>query len=106
MKKRLFKNERGPSRLSLRMMPEARLDKRTISRNPYAARIATEGLVLPSRGRPKKGEETGPSTTRSVRFPDRIWERVEKVAKAKNLPVHAALRTAIVEWVERSQERG
>ena len=33
------------------------------------------------RGRPKKGEETGPTFPRSIRFPDTVWKKLEKRAK-------------------------
>ncbi len=107
-------SQRPPSRASLREMPEVDFSKATLRRNPYAERIAKEGyflpdgrhiMPLPRRGRPKKGEEPGPTTLRSVRFPTTIWERVEKKAKAKGLSIHAAIRTAIIEWVSRNEMR-
>ena len=91
-----------PSRLSLREMPEVDLKDGRWRPNPYAARIAAEGFTLPKRGRPKKGEETGRSVIRSVRFPARVWASVESVAKAKGMSVHAALRAAILEWIARA----
>ena len=94
-----------PSRASLREMPEVDLKDGKWRRNPYAARIAAEGMILPGRGRPKKGEGPGPTTPRSVRFPVEVWERVEKRAKAKGLSLHAAIRTAIIEWVGRNELR-
>ena len=106
-----YKQERGPSKASLREIPEADFSKGTWRRNPLAARIAKEGYFLPDgrhvmpqarRGRPKKGEETGPSTPRSVRFPAAIWNELEKRAAAEGMSLHAALRAAIVEWLRRS----
>lgn len=99
MKKALKRT--GPSRASLREMPEVDLKDGRWRPNPYAAGIAAKGMVLPGRGRPKKGEETGPSVTRSVRFPARVWASIEAVAKARGVSVHAAVRTAILEWVAR-----
>ncbi len=106
------RTEAPPSRASLREMPEVSLKDGTWRPNPYAARIAKEGLALPGgvhlssrRGRPKKGEEVGPTTPRSVRFPAEVWERLEEAAKREGLPLHAALRTAIIEWVTRSAAR-
>ncbi len=59
------------------------------------------GMILPGRGRPKKGEGPGPMALRSIRVPVQVLKQVEKRAKAKGLTVHAALRTAIVEWIGR-----
>lgn len=89
-----------PSAESLREMPEVDFTKGTWKRNPYAARIAKEGIILPGPGRPKKGQERG-SIPRSVRFPANVWSALEAKAKAQGMTLHAALRTAIVEWVSR-----
>jgi hypothetical protein len=108
------RKQREPSQASLREMPEVDFSKGEVLRNPHAARIAKEGyflpdgrhiMPLPRRGRPKKGEGPGPTTPRSVRFPIAVWERVEKKAKAKGLSLHAAIRTAIIEWVGRNELR-
>src|SRR5437868_13738451 len=64
------KKPREPSRASLREMPEVNFDKGKVRRNPYALRIAAEGISIHAgRGRPRKGTETGPTVPRSVRFP-------------------------------------
>jgi hypothetical protein len=97
--------QREPSRASLREMPEVDLKDGRWQPNPYAARIAAEGMTLPGRGRPKKGEEPGSTPPRSVRLPPQVQERLKKAAKARGLTVHAALRTAIVEWVGRNEPR-
>jgi hypothetical protein len=96
---------RDPSPESLREIPEVDLTKGTWARNPYAMRIAREGaeIVLPGRGRPKKGSETG-TIPRSVRFPPHVWEGIEQAAQAQGLSLHAALRTAIVEWMGRNEK--
>jgi len=87
-----------PSRASLREIPEVDFTKATVRRNPYATRIAAEGIVHVRRGRPKKGAETGPTEPRSIRFPAPIWKLLEKRAKAQGLTLHSALRAAIVDW--------
>ena len=97
--------QREPSRASLREMPEVDFSTGKVRRNRLAARIAAEGMILPGRGRPKKGEEVGPTTLRSVRFPTQVWKRLESKAKAKGLTLHAALRTAIIEWFRRDGPR-
>lgn len=90
-----------PSRTSLREIPEVDFVTAKVRRNPYAERIAVEGIVHVSRGRPRKGQETGPTIPRSIRFPAPVWERLEQRAKEKGITLHAALRAAIMEWAGR-----
>jgi hypothetical protein len=100
--KRVSRRHQEPSRSSLREMPEIDFAKARVRQNPYAKRIATEGIVLQvGRGRPKLGAEVGPTVPRSVRFPQKVWKRLEKRAKAEGIPLHAALRAAVLEWLER-----
>ena len=99
MKKANKTAEQPPSRRSLREIPEVDFRNVRVKRNPYARRIAAEGLVVQvGRGRPKRLLEAGGTTPRSVRFPDRIWALLERRAKAKGITLHAALREAILEW--------
>ena len=100
MKKRVNKT-RDPSQSSLREIPEVDFEHARVRRNPYAARIAAEGIHV-GRGRPTKGTETGPTVPRSVRFPAKLWKELEEKAKARGLSLHAALRAAILEWAKRS----
>ena len=105
MKKVSGKKHRKPSRASLREMPEANFG-RAIRRNPYALRIAREGISIQSfRGRPRKGTETGPTIPRSVRFPVRVWKHLEGRAKAEGMTLHAALRAAVMAWINNETER-
>jgi len=100
MKKATGKKAREPSRASLREMPEVNIDKAVVRRNPYGARIAAEGISIHvTRGRPKKGTETGPTIPRSVRFPATVWRDLEKRAKAEGMPLHAAIRKVILDWL-------
>ena len=93
----------GPSAESLREMPEANFASEKWKRRPgIAARIAAEGVTFPGRGRPRKGEEVGPSVMKTVRFPKVFWQRLERHAKSKKLTTHAAIRVALAEWVARS----
>ena len=99
MKKASRRAQREPSRRSLREIPEVDFRKARVKPNPYARRIATEGMVVKvGRGRPKRPLESGRTTPRSVRFPDEVWALLERRAKAKGLTLHAALREAILEW--------
>ena len=99
MKKRASKT-REPSKASLREIPEVDFARARVRRNPYAARIAAEGIHV-SRGRPTKGTETGPTVPRSVRFPAKLWKEFEAKAKTQGLTLHSALRAAILEWAKR-----
>jgi hypothetical protein len=93
----------APSKASLREIPEMDFTTGVIRRNPYAGRIAKEGFTVHvSRGRPKKGTETGPTIPRSVRFPASIWKDLERRAKAEGIPLHAALRAAVLAWAKGS----
>jgi hypothetical protein len=95
-------SRREPSKASLREIPEVDFASATVKRNPHAARLAAEGGIhLPGRGRPRKGEETGRTVPRSIRFPAPVWKRLEARAKAEGISLHAALRTAVLEWASR-----
>ncbi|MHB8417168.1 MAG: hypothetical protein ACYDCL_03770 [Myxococcales bacterium] len=101
MKKATRRKATEPSRRSLREMPEVDFGNAKIRRNPYARRIATEGFsVQAERGRPRKGTETGPTIPRSIRFPASVWEHLARRARAEGLPLHAALRAAVLAWLE------
>jgi Ribbon-helix-helix protein, copG family len=100
MKKRVSRT-REPSKASLREIPEVDFEHVRVRRNPYAARIAAEGIHV-SRGRPTKGTETGPTVPRSVRFPPKLWKELEAKAKARGMSLHSALRAAILQWAKRA----
>src|SRR4051812_43655120 len=108
MKKATGKKPREPSRAALREMPEVNFDKGKVRRNPYALRIAAEGISIHAgRGRPRKGTETGPTVPRSVRFPATVWKHLERRAKAEGMPLHAALPAAVLAGInERQHVRG
>ena len=87
-----------PSRGSLREMPEPDLTRASVRRNPYAERIRAAGITLQvGRGRPRRQHEVGPTVTRSVRLPPRVWADLEKRARAEGVAVHALLRRAIAQ---------
>lgn len=104
-----------PSAASLREIPRVDFERGKVRRNPYAERIAREGIeiVLPgkkprklvvrtSRGRPRGAVAKAATTPRSVRFPDDVWRALEKRAQKEGVTLHAALRKAIVEWLKRA----
>ncbi|MBI4705985.1 MAG: CopG family transcriptional regulator [Deltaproteobacteria bacterium] len=70
--------------------------------NPYYRRIEQDGGVrLRVRpGRPRKGEPAGATTVKSVRLPPQIWERVEVQAEREGMTRHAAIRQAILIWLQ------
>ncbi len=89
-----------PPAQSLGEVPEMDLG-RAVRGNPYAERLAREGYTLHvTRGRPRKGAETGPTVTKSVRLPPEVWQRLEERARAQGVPLHALLRTALLAWLE------
>ncbi len=95
--------QREPSRASIRNVPPIDFSKASVRRNPYATRIAKEGIIIQvGRGRPKKLLEVGGTRPRSVRFPDVLWKAIEARAKAKGMSLHAALREAILAWLKAS----
>ena len=92
-----------PSKASLREIPELDLSKVKLRRNPYAARIARDGMTVQSgRGRPKKVLEVGVTYPRSVRFPKPVWDEIEALAKQQGKTVHAVLREAVLTWIKRA----
>ena len=94
---------RGPSKASLREIPEIDFSKAKARKNPYAARIAKEGLTVQvGRGRPKKLAQVGGTVPRSVRFPGAVWQEIEQQAKRRGITLHAALREAILDWLKRA----
>lgn len=101
--KRKANKPREPSKASLREIPEVDFERARVRRNPYAARVAAEGIVHVGRGRPRKGTETGPTVPRSVRFPVGLWKQLEAKAKAQGLSLHSALRAAILDWAKRAR---
>jgi hypothetical protein len=99
MKKANRRPQAEPSRAALREMPETDFGKARVRKNPFARRIALEGIVVQvGRGRPRRVLEVGGTSPRSVRFPEAIWSLLEQRAKARGLTLHAALREAILEW--------
>jgi len=99
MKKAGKRRHDEPSKASLKEIPEVDFS-RGVRRNPYAKRIAREGIVVQvGRGRPKRLLEVGGTEPRSVRFPPAVWKRLETRARRKGLSLHAALREAILEWL-------
>jgi hypothetical protein len=58
------------------------------------------GAVVLKRGRPPNGRRRA-STVRSVRLPDAMWKELERVARARRLNLHQAMRAALLGWLQR-----
>ena len=95
----------GPSAASLREIPT--LGREAAGRaNPYATRIRAEGYELQvGRGRPISGKEVGPTTVKSVRLPAELWKQLEERATSQGVALHALIRAALVELLERRDNR-
>lgn len=91
-----------PAPASLHEMPE--IDGAASGRkNPYATRIKASGIELQvGRGRPRAGSEVGPTQVKSVRLPPAVWKRLEKRARAEGIALHALVRAALVDWLEKT----
>ena len=97
------RRHKEPSAASLKEIPEVDFARARVRKNPYAARIAKEGITVQvGRGRPKRLHEVGVTSPRSVRFPDEVWRMLEARAKRRGLTLHAALREAILAWIKRA----
>ena len=57
-------------------------------------------------GRPKRHEAPAPSRKRTLLVPLEMDEELVKVAEAKGLSVHAALREAVALWLETNRPKG
>jgi hypothetical protein len=122
MKKKI--DERPPSAASLREIPEVHFSKKATRGFRGLPRMMVEGytagpeggkrrFVSPEEvqatvrwhlngrvGRPERGKETGATTPRSIRFPKKIWAELERRAKKEGKPLHAAMRTVLLDWLK------
>ena len=60
---------------------------------------------LPRRGRPRRpraDEAVPPVKTKSVKMPPAFRDELQSSSRAKGMTVHAAMRSASLEWVERN----
>jgi hypothetical protein len=90
-----------PSASSLAALPEVAPPRTRARRNPHAGRARQALIQLKAgRGRPKRGEEIGPTPARSVRLPMTVWEALEEAARVSDTTVHALLRLAVTHLLE------
>jgi hypothetical protein len=89
-----------PSRASLAEIPEVDLRSAKRRRNPFAKRIDASALAMQTkRGRPARGEEAGPTVTRSVRLPAALAEALEALARDEGITMHALMRNVLASRV-------
>ncbi|CAN5750546.1 hypothetical protein BH11MYX2_BH11MYX2_16620 [soil metagenome] len=88
----------GPSAASLREIPEVDFSKARVRPNPYVTRAA-EPAIQYGRGRPRRGEEVGSTTVRSLRLPEQTWNVFDAEATARKTTAHALLRELVVQFV-------
>ncbi|MGE0869991.1 MAG: ribbon-helix-helix protein, CopG family [Kofleriaceae bacterium] len=58
-------------------------------------------LLQYGRGRPARGREVGPTTVRSLRLPDQLWDALDREAKLRETSTHALLRDLIAMFLQR-----
>jgi hypothetical protein len=68
--------------------------------NPYYQRIMDTGGVCIELGRPRRNEKARPTVVKSVRLPPEVWKRVTRQAAREHIPVHAAVRQAVLLWLQ------
>ncbi|MCE9572847.1 MAG: ribbon-helix-helix domain-containing protein [Deltaproteobacteria bacterium] len=96
----------GPSARSLAEMPEADFARARVRRNPYVSRAAEASTHLQyGKGRPRRGDEVGPTIARSIRLPAAMWAALEAEARQRKSTVHALVRELITTFVVRQMRR-
>jgi hypothetical protein len=91
----------GPTARSLAEIPEVDFSRVRAHRNADAGRARRAVLQLQAgRGRPKRGQEVGPTPGRSIRLPMTVWEALEAAARDAGTTVHALLRLAVTHLLE------
>lgn len=92
----------GPSIRSLAEIPEVDFSRVHPHRSAYAGRARSTVLQLRTgRGRPRRGQEIGPTPARSVRLPLTVWAALEAAAHEAGITVHGLLRLAVTDLLQR-----
>jgi hypothetical protein len=94
-----------PSSESLAEIPEADFTTARVRKNPYVVKAggklrAAEPQIQYGRGRPRAGEESGPTPPRSLRLPQAMWHALDAAARERHTSTHALLREVIAAFVE------
>ncbi|TMQ07845.1 MAG: hypothetical protein E6J90_42120 [Deltaproteobacteria bacterium] len=91
----------GPSLRSLAEIPEVDFSRVQAHRSAHAGRARQALLQLRAgRGRPRRGQEVGPTPARSIRLPLTLWEALETAAREAGTTVHGLLRLAVTHLLE------
>src|SRR5579872_3639550 len=91
----------GPSIRSLAEIPEVDVSRVHPHRSAYAGRARSTVLQLRTgRGRPRRGQEIGPTPARSVRLPLTVWAALEAAAHEAGTTVHGLLRLAVTHLLQ------
>jgi len=99
-------SHREPSEASLREMPEADFNRTRVRGNKYVASAAEKASNIQyGRGRPRKGDESGPTPARTLRLPAPIWKALEEEARERSTTVHALLRELVATYVTSLNQR-
>lgn len=100
-------NHPEPSAASLRAIPPLNpATTKFFPRGPEGLRQAME-YMRAKRGRPKKGEASPGSVTKSLRLSAAEWTALGQLAKRKHTTVHALLREAVTrKLAEESAQAG
>ena len=77
-------------------------EDRAVIPGPHSLNRFTEGgvRIRIKPGRPPKGKEA-PIRVKAVKMPVAFWETFESQAEASGLTLHAAMRSALLEWASR-----
>jgi hypothetical protein len=90
-----------PSARSLADLPEVDFSRAQARRSSFAGRARRAVIQLEAgRGRPRRGQEIGPTPARSIRLPTTVWAALEAAARDANTTVHALLRLAVRHLLE------
>jgi hypothetical protein len=90
----------GPSRASLAEIPEVELRSAKRRKNPFAKYLDASALAMQTkRGRPPRGEEAGPTVTRSIRLPVALDKALAALAREEEITVHALMRNVLASRV-------
>ena len=91
---------RGPSKAELVEMPEADFSRARVVSNRYADQaVEAASKIQYGKGRPRRGDEVGPTPARTLRLPQAVWQALEREAKDHSTTVHALLRELVVTHV-------
>lgn len=90
----------GPSRASLAEIPEVELRSAKRRKNPFAKFLDASALAMHTkRGRPPRGEEAGPTVTRSIRLPVALDKALAALAREEEITMHALMRNVLASRV-------